>query len=554
MKKLCTADQMHHMDQTAMYGKYKIAPVVLMENAGHAVVEKAKDLIISWHNKRVIVFCGKGNNGGDGFVIARHILAEGARVFVYVLGKDASYSTEANYHLQTLYAMAEEGSCVIENYAEGNEDNQRLHQRLKETDIIVDAIVGTGFHGQLHNPAAFLVRCINDAAKNGKIKVIAVDIPTGVNTDTGEISGNGEEHTGEPIYADMTVTFGALKRGMQFYPGKKCCGSIVWDPIGMPVSLLRNREQNTAYLLETADIERVLCPRAPDSHKGTHGTIAVVSGSRDMIGAPLMTCRGAMRAGAGKIFLRVPEQTASYCIGKLPEIMVRGIGSGSEFSENDVFQILEEAKKWTVIAIGPGMGKNSKTKTFIQEVIRNTTCPIVIDADALNLIHSEKKFISPYGKRIIMTPHLAEFSRLSGVSIAEVKKDVIEAAKHFVHEWNVTLVLKGAPTVIVSSDAQTVYVNPTGNAGMAAGGMGDVLTGMIAAFAAHDGMPDLCAAACSGVFIHGAAGDYCYNKYGPYGYSPCEVADAIPRVIKALEIAGDTASEDRNLFGMMESI
>ena len=169
MKKLCTADQMHHMDQNAMYGKYKIAPVVLMENAGHAVVEKAKNLIISWHDKMVIVFCGKGNNGGDGFVIARHILAEGARVFVYVLGKEASYSTEANHHLQTLYAMADEGSCVIENYAEGDDDIQWLHQHLKEADIIDDAMVGIGFHGQLHNSTAFFVRCSTDVAKNGKI-------------------------------------------------------------------------------------------------------------------------------------------------------------------------------------------------------------------------------------------------------------------------------------------------------------------------------------------------------------------------------------------------
>lgn len=533
MQKLNTATQMRQMDHAAMYGEYAVAPAILMENAGHAVAERAEKYIGGWSGKDVIIFCGKGNNGGDGFVIARHIQAAGARVYVYVLGCFQDYSSESWQHLETLFKLEDRETCIIVRCGDENIDWQLLKHRLQDSQIVIDAMLGTGFHGNLREPISSVTAVINEAAAASDLTVIAVDIPTGVDSDTGAVSGSQEEENG-PVFADMTITFGALKRGLVFYPGRLCAGHVELDLIGMPAPLLKKSEDDPAYWLQESDISEILVPRSPDSHKGSHGTIGIVTGCSDMAGAALMAAHGAVRCGAGKVFLRVPSQTAPYCIGRQPEIMVRGIGNGSFFIEKDAEYIVSECRSWSVLAMGPGMGKNRETKKFIQYLISHTECPVVLDADALNLLTGEQNFIRSFGNRIIMTPHLAEFSRLSGYSLGEIRKDIIYAAKRFAAAWHVNLVLKGAPTVIVSAKTGNAYVNPTGNSGMACGGMGDILTGMIAAMTAHETMPDICTAASVGVYLHGAAGDYCRNHVGQYGFTPMELADAIPKVISQL--------------------
>ena len=534
MQKITTAAQMRNMDRIAMHGVYAMAPAVLMENAGHAVAERAGAWLDGWDGKDVVLFCGKGNNGGDGFVIARHILAAGARVYVYVLGKEEDYSDEARQHLHTLQQLADEETCLLLSAPQSDADWQLLQKRLLASSVVIDAMLGTGFHGSLRQPLASIVAEVYAAAAAGAVTVIAVDMPTGVNSDTGAVS-NGDDDEDGPLFADMTVTFGALKRGLVLYPGRACAGHIEVDPIGMPGPLLMQLEENPAYLLQESDIAEIVVPRSPDSHKGTHGTIAIVTGSSQMAGAALMAAHGAVRSGAGKVFLRVPGATAPYCIGVQPEIMVRGVGTGDHFTAADADEIIAESKNWSVLAMGPGLGRDAETKEFLLKVLAAVTCPVVLDADALNLLAGEKDLIASRGSRIIMTPHLAEFSRISGLSMAEIKADPIAAARHFASEWKVNLVLKGAPTLIVSAKTGNVYVNSTGNAGMACGGMGDVLTGMIAAMIAHQGMSDLCSAACAGVYLHGAAGDACRKDRGPYGFTPMETADALPQVLASLE-------------------
>lgn len=534
MQKITTAAQMRNMDRIAMHGVYAMAPVVLMENAGHAVAERAGAWLDGWDGKDVVLFCGKGNNGGDGFVIARHILAAGARVYVYVLGKEEDYSDEARQHLHTLQQLADEETCLLLPAPQSDADWQLLQKRLLASSVVIDAMLGTGFHGSLRQPLASIVAEVNAAAAAGAVTVIAVDMPTGVNSDTGAVS-NGDDDEDGPLFADMTVTFGALKRGLVLYPGRACAGHIEVDPIGMPGPLLMQLEEDPAYLLQESDIAEIVVPRSPDSHKGTHGTIAIVTGSSQMAGAALMAAHGAVRSGAGKVFLRVPGATAPYCIGVQPEIMVRGVGTGDHFTAADADEIIAESKNWSVLAMGPGLGRDAETKEFLMKVLAAVTCPVVLDADALNLLAGEKALIASRGSRIIMTPHLAEFSRISGLSMAEIKADPIAAARQFASEWKVNLVLKGAPTLIVSAKTGNVYVNSTGNAGMACGGMGDVLTGMIAAMIAHQGMSDLCSAACAGVYLHGAAGDACRKDRGPYGFTPMETADALPQVLASLE-------------------
>lgn len=534
MQKITTAAQMRNMDRIAMHGVYAMAPAVLMENAGHAVAERAGAWLDGWDGKDVVLFCGKGNNGGDGFVIARHILAAGARVYVYVLGKEEDYSDEARQHLHTLQQLADEETCLLLPAPQSDADWQLLQKRLLASSVVIDAMLGTGFHGSLRQPLASIVAEVNAAAAAGAVTVIAVDMPTGVNSDTGAVS-NGDDDEDGPLFADMTVTFGALKRGLVLYPGRACAGHIEVDPIGMPGPLLMQLEEDPAYLLQESDIAEIVVPRSPDSHKGTHGTIAIVTGSSQMAGAALMAAHGAVRSGAGKVFLRVPGATAPYCIGVQPEIMVRGVGTGDHFTAADADEIIAKSKNWSVLAMGPGLGRDAETKEFLLKVLAAVTCPVVLDADALNLLAGEKDLIASRGSRIIMTPHLAEFSRISGLSMAEIKADPIAAARHFASEWKVNLVLKGAPTLIVSAKTGNVYVNSTGNAGMACGGMGDVLTGMIAAMIAHQGMSDLCSAACAGVYLHGAAGDACRKDRGPYGFTPMETADALPQVLASLE-------------------
>lgn len=534
MQKVTTAAQMRNMDRIAMHGIYAIAPAVLMENAGHAVAERAGAWLEGWDGKDVVLFCGKGNNGGDGFVIARHILAAGARTYVYVLGQEEDYSQEARQHLHTLQQLADDETCLLLPAPQSEADWQVLQKRLLASSVVIDAMLGTGFHGSLRQPIASIVAEVNAAAAAGAVTVIAVDMPTGVNSDTGAVS-NGDDDEDGPLFADMTVTFGALKRGLVLYPGRACAGHVEVDPIGMPGPLLMQLEEDPAYLLQESDIAEIVVPRSPDSHKGTHGTIAIVTGSSQMAGAALMAAHGAVRSGAGKVFLRVPGATAPYCIGVQPEIMVRGVGTGDHFTAADADEIIAESKNWSVLAMGPGMGRDAGTKAFLLKVLEAVDCPIVLDADALNLLAGEKALIASRGSRIIMTPHLAEFSRLSGLSMTEIKADPIAAARHFASEWKVNLVLKGAPTLIVSARTGNVYINSTGNAGMACGGMGDVLTGMIAAMTAHQGMSDLCSAACAGVYLHGAAGDACRKAHGPYGFTPMETADALPDVLASLE-------------------
>lgn len=534
MQKITTAAQMRNMDRIAMHGVYAMAPAVLMENAGHAVAERAGAWLDGWDGKDVVLFCGKGNNGGDGFVIARHILAAGARVYVYVLGKEEDYSDEARQHLHTLQQLADEETCLLLPAPQSDADWQLLQKRLLASSVVIDAMLGTGFHGSLRQPLASIVAEVNAAAAAGAVTVIAVDMPTGVNSDTGAVS-NGDDDEDGPLFADMTVTFGALKRGLVLYPGRACAGYVEVDPIGMPGPLLMQLEEDPAYLLQESDIAEIVVPRSPDSHKGTHGTIAIVTGSSQMAGAALMAAHGAVRSGAGKVFLRVPGATAPYCIGAQPEIMVRGVGTGDHFTAADADEIIAESKNWSVLAMGPGMGRDAGTKEFLLKVLAAVDCPVVLDADALNLLAGEKALIASRGSRIIMTPHLAEFSRLSGLSMTEIKADPIAAARHFASEWKVNLVLKGAPTLIVSARTGNVYINSTGNAGMACGGMGDVLTGMIAAMTAHQGMSDLCSAACAGVYLHGSAGDACRKARGPYGFTPMETADALPGVLASLE-------------------
>ena len=533
MKILRKAADMKAIDKASMSEPYGIAPAVLMENAGRAVCEKGGVYVGGWSGKDVMILCGKGNNGGDGFVTARHILAEGGRVYVYAFGEKDGYSDESKAHLKTLEAMCDGERCSLIYYRTAS-DSALLIKQLDTCHVVIDALLGTGFKGELREPYKSIVTAVNEATAGRHVTVISVDMPSGVNSDTGAVSGSESEEESAPVMADLTVTFGAFKQGQFLYPGKACTGKLEIDHIGIPVALSEQCKE-AVFLPERQDVIDAVRPRRVDSHKGTHGTVAVLTGCNDMAGAALMTVDGAVRAGAGKVFLYTPSETAKYCIARQPEVMVHGVGPAGTrtLGGSEAREIIDNLENVSVLVMGPGMGKHEGVFDFINYIAEKTTCPMIIDADGLNCLakHDKQAFFKKYGKRTVITPHPAEFSRLSGLSVRDIKTDLIKAATDFVHTYGVNLVLKGAPTLTVSAKTGHVYVNRTGNAGMATGGMGDVLSGITAAMICHDGIDSLAVAACAAVYLHGAAGDYCARHIGPYGFTATEVASAVPKVL-----------------------
>lgn len=510
--RLVSGNEMKVMEYRAM-SEYGISPIVLMENAGAAVVRYSQQQI-SWQGKRVCIVCGKGNNGGDGFVIARYAENAGADVIVFYTGEKKKYSEEAQYHFQIMEHL----DCAIHKLKE-TENRDIFFHHIRNADIIVDALLGTGIKGNVRPFEEEIIQTMNQNTGY----TIAVDVPSGLQSDTG--------HGATMVRANMTVTFGAYKQGMFFYPGKSHCGTIYLDTIGIPKSVLR--ERGSVSLVSKEAVKASLVPRMPDSHKGRNGFVGIIAGSNGMSGAALMAGLGALRSGAGKVNLLVPEAISDQCSSMYPELMTRGIGDtySTHFTKMQETLCSEVGQQWKAAAIGPGLGRSNDTKEFVQAMLQRLSIPLVLDADALYLLQGERELVRSYAGPVIMTPHLGEFSHLTGKDIEEIEGNKIEVARAFARDWNCILVLKGAPTVIALPD-ETVYVNPTGNAGMATGGMGDVLTGILVSLLGQGLERE--AAAIVGVYIHGAGGDVLQREYGDRGYRATEVADALPKVVREI--------------------
>lgn len=534
MKTLYTAAQMRQMDREAMAAPYGLSPTVLMENAGAAVIAKGAAYVGGWNRKRVTILCGKGNNGGDGLVAARHALAAGAQVYVYIWGDETTYSPESREHLQTLRAMADGKTCVLAETPGALPDLEMLRRHIESSQVVVDALVGTGFHGALREPTATVVRLVGKCIRTTASPVVlAVDMPSGVDADTGAVSGDDPE-TGA-ITATATITFGAYKRGLFQYPGKICAGEVLRDPIGMPFPVLQRTAGTVTYMVEAADVAARLSLRSPNGHKGMHGTVGIVGGSESMSGAALLAACGAVRSGAGKVCLRVPAKVAPACMGKYTEVMAAGVGTGGHFTEADVQTVCEEARNWSVLALGPGLGRHAETQAFVRQVLQRAALPVVLDADGLYHVQAAQDIFQQRAYPVILTPHLGEFSRLTGCSVAAIQADSVGTVQAFARSRGVYVLLKGTPTYIVSPTGQTVYVNETGNAGMSCGGMGDVLTGIVAAMWVRETHPAPAEAAFMAAYLHGAAGDRCVRTIGSYGYTPEELAKEVPQAIRELE-------------------
>ncbi|MEG6586820.1 NAD(P)H-hydrate dehydratase [Dendrosporobacter sp. 1207_IL3150] len=509
--KIATASEMREIDHKAI-NEFGIPEIVLMENAGVEVVKTIETMIGSLANKKICVFVGKGNNGGDGLVASRHLSNQGAKVKVFLLGGINELQGAAKINYDILCKM---GIDIVEVANERDWDKMKIASAF--ADCLVDSLLGLGYKGELSSSMKKTIGIINEAHK----PVVAVDIPSGVNADTGQIATSA-------VKASYTMTFGLPKPGLLLYPGASFAGEILVSDIGIPNCLLTdvNIRQN---LITVSDVRAKMIKRLPDAHKGNCGKVLVLAGSKGLTGAAVLTSTAALRSGAGLVTLAVAETLHDILETKLTEVMtvpLPDLGNGS-IGKEALESILEIAKKCDVLAIGPGLGTHEETKTLVQEIILQSDIPLIIDADAITAIASCGDILTKASALPVITPHPGEMSRLIGLSPDEVNQDRIYVARQAAELFGSIVVLKGARSIVAFPDGE-VYINISGNAGMATGGTGDVLTGIISAMVAQ-GL-DSHTAAIIGVYIHGLAGDIA-AKSGMIGLLAGDIINSIPSAL-----------------------
>ncbi|MGH9409433.1 MAG: NAD(P)H-hydrate dehydratase, partial [Vicinamibacterales bacterium] len=483
-----------------------IPSIVLMENAGRQAVAAMEAAFDDLATSRVGVICGRGSNGGDGFVVARTLAQRGIDAIVFLLGSVADIRGDARTNLEVLGRI---GLTVIEI---ATAQEWELHStELAECDLIVDAIVGTGFHGPLTGLLETVVADVNGLA----VPIVAIDLPTGTSADSHEVNG-------EAIEASMTVTLATPKIPLILPPADAYGGDLVIADIGIPESVIDELDGPWLELLTRERMRELVPGRAADSHKGDFGRVLVIAGSLGRTGAAHLAALGALRSGAGLVTVAAPRSCIPIIASMMPEYMTEPLeetAAGSiDFSAAD--RVLD--MKTDVIAIGPGLGQDASTAAFIQAIVERSGVPMVLDADGLNAFEGDPdRLVGRESVDIIVTPHPGEMSRLLGISIEEVQADRLEHARRFAASHKVHVVLKGHRTVIAGPEGRS-FINLTGNAGMATGGTGDLLTGMIAAWFAQLLDPE--AAAKLAVYLHGTAGDLAEADEGDVSVLPTDIA------------------------------
>lgn len=489
--RLALALQMRQLDERAQT-EWQLSGDLLMERAALAAAREIKRLIGEKRSK-IIICCGKGNNGGDGLALARILMAEGLDITAVLLYPRAEYRGLAALNLE----RAEKYGVRLTGWGENT------GSELKDADVIVDAILGTGTSGAPREPLPQVITAINRA----KRPVVALDIPSGIDTDTGGVLG-------EAVRANLTVTFGVAKPGLFNYPGAEYAGEVVIDTIGFPEALI-NDEQLFIHSLTAADVQKMLPRREPAAHKGTTGHLLVIGGTPGMYGAPALAALGALRTGCGLVTVAVDD--LRQFSDKPREAMAVGL--------EDALRRLDNYRS---VVIGPGLGVKSGLDVM-ERVIASVNRPLVIDADGLNILAQNMKLMESIGTPAVLTPHPGEMARLTGLETTAIQKDRLGVARFYAKKWQTIVVLKGARTVTALPDGQ-VYLNLTGNSGMATAGMGDVLAGMIGSLMAQ-GFP-VETAAILGPHLHGLAGDLAASKLGPVGIVAGDVVSVIPEVYK----------------------
>lgn len=492
MRYLLTGSEMKKWEKRTME-TYHVPSILLMERAAGAVVKELLSGAYDLH--KILLVCGTGNNGGDGLAAARMLKMKNMKVDVCLVGNEDAMTEETRMQFQMYQAIS--GKMVTT-------------PEFEEYTVIVDALLGIGCNREVVGIRAEFIKEMNQA----EAKVVSVDVPSGISADTGKICGIA-------VKADVTITFFTEKLGMILYPGREHCGKIIVDSLDMPFDVT---EDCVRIIFEENDLN-LLPVRRNDSHKGTFGKVLVVAGSSKIFGAAYLAAAGAYRMGAGlvKVYTPLENQTAMQKV--LPEAMLEIYDCGNRNEKQ-----LEEAMNWAdVIVVGPGLGTDAVAEEILKQIVFHSTVPMIIDADGINLLAKNVKWIYSKKAEMILTPHILEMARLSGIDKSEVQEHRLQLSKEFTEKYPVTLVLKDAAT-IVAKHQELLYINTSGNSGMATGGSGDVLAGIIGGLLAQ-GMKVLDAARL-GVYFHGKAGDAAAVRKGVYGMIAGDILDGMIEVAK----------------------
>ncbi len=510
--RVVTAAEMQAMDRNTIE-TFGLPGRVLMENAGRGATRSFLERIYAGRPGRVGVLAGRGNNGGDGFVMARYLAQQGIAVQVFLLSTQDRVQGDAAANLQLLPKLQ---VPVIETPDKAAFDARQNEMRL--IPLWIDAIFGTGLNADVQGLFHEVITFLNSLQR----PVLAVDIPSGLNSDTGQPCGVA-------VRATATATFGHAKIAHLIYPGLEYCGAVDVIDIGIPPSVAETIPTRQA-LITGRQVRGLLPTRPADAHKGHTGHALVVAASTGKTGAAAMAATAAVRTGAGLVTLAVPRSLNPILESLTVEAMTLplpedGQGALTEAAFSEVARAWEGKR---CVALGPGLGLAPQTRALVHRILRDCPLPLVVDADGLNHLAAQITLLGERPAPTVLTPHPGEMARLRQCTTADVQKDRLAAARGLAQQYNVVVILKGGRTLVAAPDGR-VWINPTGNAGMASGGMGDVLTGAVTGLLAQ-GLSPL-DAALAAVFLHGLSADILAAQ-APWGYLATEVMHALPRAIR----------------------
>jgi ADP-dependent NAD(P)H-hydrate dehydratase / NAD(P)H-hydrate epimerase len=507
--RLFTADETRTLDKTAI--EVGIPAFSLMELAGAGAAAEIK---ARWPvaGRQVLIACGPGNNGGDGYVVARHLSNAGAFVQVLRIGPKKKSSPEAALNLKILHNLAVPVFDVPDFEVLGH-----LVPWFDEADLLVDALFGVGLDRAPEGLFAEVIRLFNESPGQR----VALDLPSGLDADRGHPFG-------DTVRADLTVTFGAPKIGLYTSPGFEWCGETVVVDISWPAAAVP--EAPGVFLLEDAQVAACRPHRRPTAHKGTFGHTLIWAGSPGKAGAAILASEAALSMGSGLVTTLCDEALLPVLMQRFTEIMCEALpAAGSPGAVLDA--LLAACEGRAVLALGPGLPVDDATAKVVLELVRRCPIPLVIDASALTLLARKPEVLKKAKSPVVITPHPGEFSRLTGLDTAELQRDRLRLAREFAARHGVVVVLKGARTVVAAPDGSAA-INPTGNPGMATGGAGDVLTGYVASLIGQ-GLPPM-EAACVGAFLHGRAGDLAVQERGEPLLRAGDLITALPAALNSL--------------------
>ncbi len=493
---LADAEKARLIDENSI-NKYKIPSVLLMENAGMRVADVALDT----NAENYAVLVGKGNNGGDGSVTARHILCNGKKVVLILLCSEQELKGDA----KMMYEIAKNTGVPVIN---GFGDNAKEY--LRQCDVIIDGIFGIGYRGTSDEYYTEVINFVNSLNKY----VIAIDVPSGVNASNGNVCGVA-------VKCAKTVTFNTGRLGLCIYPAKAYAGEVCVKNISFIPKAIDDAD------IKAKEIGYKKSRRNDDCHKGSVGKVLLAAGSTGMTGASYIASMSALRCGSGVVTLCIPKSLNCIMEQKLTEVMTVPVEEAEgTFCLQSAEKVIEQSKKYDCLVIGCGLGNNDNTEKFTNKVLANVKCPVVIDADGLNVL--DKNVLKNIDNNVVITPHIGEMSRLTGFDAEYIKSNLCEVAENFAREYNVAVVLKCATTIVAFPDGE-MYINTKGNSGMATAGSGDALAGILGAFISSG--IDFKTAVANGVYLHSSAGDVAMEKFGKNYMSATDIIECIKYVL-----------------------